>query len=105
MFSSKLDNLIEKAIKAELKNAKKQGEFADIYHAYAILKEEVEEAKNNMSAVEAKFEYFWKFIKGYKNYNEIIGYCLCDMNVRAEEAVKELIQVLAVLRKIEETFL
>ncbi|MEL3900725.1 MAG: hypothetical protein P1P67_09455 [Treponema phagedenis] len=99
MFNEKTQKHIDKAVKAELKTALAQGAFADLHHAYAILKEEFEEANDMIKIANSAFNMFWNSIK----YNETDDskYFLKEMQRNTNEAIKELCQVLAVIKKTQ----
>ena len=103
MFNKKTQKHIDKAVKAELKTALVQGEFADLHHAYAILKEEFEEANDRIKIVNSAFETFWNSIK----YNETdVSKCsLKETQRNINEVIKELCQVLAVIKKTQRQLL
>lgn len=103
MFNEKTRKHIDKAVKAELKTALAQGAFTDLHHAYAILKEEVEEANNWIRIVNSAFDVFWNSVK----YNETDNskYSLKEMQRTANDAIKELCQVLAVIKKTQKQLL
>lgn len=95
MFNEKTQKHIDKAVKAELKTALAQGAFADLHHAYAIL----EEANDMIKMANSAFNMFWNSIK----YNETDDskYFLKEMQRNTNEAIKELCQVLAVIKKTQ----
>ena len=97
------EKLVNELIQAEYKNACEQ--FGEKYHSlhegYAILKEEIEEVRNEYNSLLSNFHYLWENIKDddkdilstiAKMQNDVI----CQM--------KELAQVGAVLMKIKNTF-
>lgn len=64
MIMDETKEKIRDAIKSELKNALEQGSFVDAHHAYAILKEEIDEA--NFYIKKLKFSFnkcLWTSIK------------------------------------------
>lgn len=100
MFNEKTQKHIDKAVNAELKTALAQGEFADLHHAYAILKEEIEEVNSEMKILNLYFDGFWELVK--EDYNKTrYEDGLEGMRYRANEAIKELCQVLAVIKKTQ----
>lgn len=103
MFNEKTQKHINKAVNAELETALEQGEFADLHHAYAILKEEFEEANDRIKTMNFAFDTFWNSIK----YNETdVSKCsLKEMQRNINEAIKELCQVLAVIKKTQRQLL
>ena len=104
MFNEKTQKHIDKAVKAELKTALEQGVFADFHHAYAILKEELEEVNSDMKTLNLYFDRFWGLVKG--DYDKTrYEYRLESMQYRANEAIKELCQVIAVIKKTQRQLL
>lgn len=81
----------------ELENALEQGRFADMHHAYAILKEEVEEARFHSAIIKETLRYFWDLIK--HNEEDAYLYKVNEIRINAYNAITELIQVCAVCEK------
>lgn len=102
-FAKETNNLIEQLIQAEYKNACEK--FGETYHSlhegYAILLEEVEEAKESFADVDTYLEELWKGIRGWKLFDKEI--CLNKLLADTQNAMKELAQVGAVLMKIQNT--
>lgn len=103
MFNEKTQKHIDKAVNAELKTALAQGGFADLHHAYAILKEELEEANDRIKIVNSAFDMFWNSIK-YNKTEESEDF-LKGMRRNINETIKELCQVLAVIKKTQRQLL
>lgn len=100
MFNEKTQKHINKAVKAELKTALAQGAFADLHHAYAILKEELEEVNSDMESLGFYSDRFWGLVKGdYDKTRYEDG--LESMRYYANETIRELCQVLAVIKKTQ----
>lgn len=101
-FSEKTDELVEQLIQAEYGNAcEKFGEkYNSLHEGYAILKEEIEEVKEQTRKLRL-IKVIWNEIKDNK---KIKLYKLLDlMEIGVICAIKELAQVYAVLMKIEKT--
>lgn len=111
MFNEKTQKHIDKAVKAELKTALEQGAFADLHHAYAILKEEIEEVKRIFD-IGCEFEIyiaddfcqalrdFWFAAKD--NDDKRIKYNLDKVLKCAKEAMAKLARVAAVFEKVQQ---
>ena len=98
MFKEKTIELVEKAIKEELKNAKGYGDkYSTVFEAYGVLKEEVEEMNSEVEEVKGNFAIFWNFIK--KNNAEKQKEFLKLIETSAEKTALEALQVCAVCRK------
>jgi hypothetical protein len=102
-FSPETEKLVNELIQAEYKNAcEKFGEkYHSLHEGYAILLEEVEEAKESYADVDTYLEELWKGIRGWKLFDKEI--CLNKLLVDTQNAMKELAQVSAVLQKIQNT--
>lgn len=103
MFAVETEKLVEQLIQAEYKNACKN--YGDKYHSlhegYAILLEEVEEAKECYADIDTYLEELWKGIRGWELFDKEI--CLNKLLVDTQDAMKELAQVCTVLLKIRNT--
>ena len=102
-FSEQTEKLTLDLIQAEYLNAVVNfGEkFNSLHEGYAVLREEVEEANEDMTRIKYSLEDFWKWIKqDTKIYPK-------DIDIVIEEYLKycisELAQVGAVLMKIKNT--
>lgn len=102
-FSTKTDKLVEQLIQAEYKNA--CGKFGDKYHSlhegYAVLLEEVEEARIEFECFNYHFPHLWDGIK--QNDKNSLERELKDLTIYSNCLIKELAQVGAVLQKIQNT--
>ena len=102
-FSEKTDKLLDELIQAEYKNACEK--FGDKYHSlhegYAVLLEEVEEVKPEITQLLNSFDVFWLWVKRNNQVHKYL--CVEDMYKATENAIKELAQVGAVLQKIKNT--
>lgn len=103
MITKKTKELVVQACKEELINAKSFGEFYNSPHeAYAILKEEIEETKDNLSLVEKRLEDIWQNIKD--NDDEELVANILTLKSYALLTVFEAVQVCAVSEKFKESF-
>jgi hypothetical protein len=102
-FSDRTEKLTEHLIQAEYENACTQ--FGEKYHslheAYAVLLEEVEEVKPEITQLLNSFDIFWLWVKRNNQGHKYL--CVEDMYKATENAIKELAQVGAVLLKIKNT--
>lgn len=103
MITKKTKELVVQACKEELRNSKSFGEFYNSPHeAYAILKEEIEETKDNLSLVEKRLEDIWQNIKD--NDDEELVANILTLKSYALLTVFEAVQVCAVSEKFKESF-
>jgi hypothetical protein len=102
-FAAETEKLVSVLIHAEYKNAcEKFGEkYHSLHEGYAVLLEEVEEAKESYADVDIYLEELWKGIRGWKLFDKEI--CLNKLLADTQNAIKELAQVGAVLQKIQNT--
>lgn len=107
-FAPETEKLANELIQAEYKNACEK--FGDKYHSlhegYAILLEEVEEARSEFDKLVINTERIWKEIKDFNNSiydrNELI--CLYKKATdHTYDTISELAQVGAVFMKIKNT--
>lgn len=108
MFNAKTDDLIEKTVHCEYETAvSNYGKYyASKHEAYALLKEEVEEAKEKMDSFRSLMHIFWLSVRGKKieivpNYTDTKH--IKVIRERALQTMKELAQVAAVCTKIEDS--
>ena len=101
MIMPKTRNLIEEATEVELENALAQGTIVDAHHAYAILKEEIEKAITDTEKLPVLLTDFWTLIKYREASKKEQAAVLLDIKVRAECAIHEIAQIIAVIKKIE----
>lgn len=107
-FSTETDKLVKDLIQVEYKNAcEKFGEkYHSLHEGYAILLEELEEAKKEFESIEPTLNWIWEEIKIFSQefYSKetLLDYCKKEMWY-VERTVKELAQVGAVLKKIQNT--
>lgn len=102
-FAADTEKLIEQLIQAEYKNAcEKFGyKYNSLHEGYAVLLEEIEEVKNEITQLLNSFDVFWLWVK---RNNQVHTYlCVEDMYEATENAISELAQVGAVLMKIKNT--
>lgn len=98
--------ILEKLISNELRNMnKKFHDYHSMHEAYAIIKEEIEEAWEEFSKIQVGLEKYWKYCRNDKN--KTIGKSkeiLKLLDLMTETVIKniqELIQVGAVIEKIK----
>lgn len=100
-FSAETENLVEQLIQVEYKNACKI--WGDKYHSlhegYAILYEEVEEAKFEIDRIDALLRTIWQEVKK-SQFQIYMKDDLSKLNQVIYSSIKELAQVGAVLMKI-----
>lgn len=103
-FSEQTEKLTQDLIQAEYLNAcEKFGEkFNSLHEGYAVLLEEVEEVEVCVERLKSEMNFIWNCIKLNKKeaMKNSIGDCL---NMFANNSIKELAQVGAVLMKIQNT--
>lgn len=102
-FSPETGRLVKKLIEAEYKNAcEKFGEkYSSLHEGYAVLKEKMDEERDEHSCFRSNYEYLWEEIKDKAKGNietlskRMLDTVFCQMC--------ELAQVGAVLMKIKNT--
>lgn len=99
MIMQETRELIQKAVEIELQNALEQTTFKDAHHAFAVLKEEAEEAFDNLTCVECDLNSFWRNIK--QDDVERQKRYLRRVRAKAQDVIYELAQVIAVCEKAE----
>lgn len=101
MIAQKADESIEQAVVYELQNiVKKYGaKYHSTHEAYAVLKEEIEEAQECLSYMLLHLGEIWKGVKDNNIANIDIEQCKQFAIALAEEAV----QCAAVCERFEET--
>ena len=101
MIKAETKELINQAVQVEYENACSYGEKYNTEHeAWAVLKEEIEESKEELEMIQNYHSMVWNLIKlnkGDKNF------CLDTMERHARNMVAEGCQVLAVIRKFKRT--
>lgn len=104
-FSPETENTVELAINKEYENACKiwGDKYNSPHEAYAVLLEEVEEVESIMRCLKCSLEYFWKDIKKDILCGKSLSTQITDMYIFSKNAMKELAQVGAVLKKIQNT--
>lgn len=102
-FSEHTEKLTHELIQAEYKNACEQyGEkYNSLHEGYAVLLEEVEEVKPEITQLLNSFDVFWLWVKRNNQGHKYL--CVEDMYKATENTIKELAQVGAVLMKIKNT--
>lgn len=101
MFASEAEKLVEQLIQAEYQNAcENWGEkYNSLHEGYAVLLEEVEEVDLAVKNVKIDTELIWALIKNNCLTDSKLDRTISDI----KEAIKELAQVGAVVRKIRTT--
>ena len=102
-FVKETEKLVNNLIQAEYKNAcENWGEkYHSLHEGYAVLLEEVEEVKPEITQLLNSFDVFWLWVKRNNQSHKYL--CVEDMYKATENAMKELAQVGAVLQKIKNT--
>lgn len=102
-FAAETQNIVDQLIQAEYKNACDNfgWKYHSLHEGYAVLLEEMEEAKESYADVDIYLEELWKGIRGWKLFDKEI--CLNKLLADTQNAIKELSQVGAVLMKIQNT--
>ena len=102
-FSPETKKLVNDLIQAESLNAVvNHGEkYNSLHEGYAVLLEEVEEVKSEITQLLNSFDVFWLWVKRNNKGHKYL--CVEDMYKETENAIKELAQVGAVLMKIKNT--
>lgn len=95
--------MIYKLIQEELEKAnKKFPAFASRHEAYAVMKEELEEALDNLeSLIETLHDEYWMCTKLDKT-EQVTTHTLKCMGIDCSKAIEELIQVGAMIEKAKE---
>ena len=75
--------------------------YNSLHEGYAVLLEEVEEVKTEITQLLNSFDVFWLWVKRNKQGHKYL--CVEDMYKATENAMAELAQVGAVLMKIKNT--
>lgn len=87
---------VKAAVQAEYDNIKDKT-FNSHHEAYAVIKEEFEEAEHELNSCQLNLKTYWNYIK--QNEDEDIKMFLKYINQRAINAASELIQVAACAEK------
>lgn len=102
-FSPESEKLVNELIQAEYDNACDNwgNNYNSLHEGFAILKEEVEEVREEIKHLKMDKKVFWNNVKE----NEIAGVkqMLIFLNEDVKDSIKELAQVGAVLQKIKNT--
>lgn len=102
-FAPETEKLVEQLINAEYLNAVvSYGEkYNSLHEGYAVLLEEVEEARMEFECFNYHFPHLWDVIK--RNDKNSLERELKDLTIFSNCLIKELAQVGAVLMKIKNT--
>jgi flagellar biosynthesis/type III secretory pathway protein FliH len=101
-FVAETENLVNELINAEYLNAVVNfGEkYNSLHEGYAVLKEEIEEVRDEYNSLLSDFHYLWENIKD--NDKDIFS-TIVEMQIDVIRQIKELAQVGAVLQKFKNT--
>lgn len=100
MFSTNATYYLLRCLDEEIVNAEKWGKaYASNHEAYAVLKEEVEEAGEDLDTIKYSLDTFWDLIKVNAN-KDCTEQSIKDLKDAAYSMAKESIQVVAVCYKI-----
>ena len=105
-FSPETESLVHNLIQAEYLNAVvNYGEkYNSLHEGYAILLEEVEEAKSNIKDILQEIKELWEIVKNDpKGITSDFKCVFSALEYDTQNAIKELAQVGAVLMKIKNT--
>lgn len=89
---------LEEALEIELQNAREQGEYHSNHEAFAIMKEEIEEADIEMERMRCAFVTTWGYVRTDED-DIAIKRGIKQVKLHAELAIAELIQVSACAEK------
>lgn len=103
-YDKKTQTYIDEAVNAELKTALEQIEFVNLRHACSVLQEHFDVVIDNMNMLYLHNERFWKRIR-YLYNKDVYKYDVQSLQHYANEAIKELCQVIAVLEKTQRQLL
>jgi nitrate/nitrite-specific signal transduction histidine kinase len=93
--------LIQEAIEVELENAREQWgpQYNTPHEAYAVLKEEVEEAMDDLTIIQQDLDFLWSAVKG--NSDKPYKAALKHIQQTALALAIEAVQIAAVVKKAE----
>lgn len=102
-FSEQTENIVNQLVRAEYLNAAvNYGEkYHSLHEGYAVLLEEVEEAKERITQIDEWLESYWECVK--LNAKDLSKQKLEKIHTNTILAISELAQVGAVLMKIKNT--
>lgn len=105
MFAEDTEKLVNELIQAEYKNAcEKFGEkYNSLCEGYVVLFEEIEEVNNEMTSLNQMRKDLVKLVQNPKAYKKDILEFSYFVIQNCTNAIKELAQVGAVLKKIQNT--
>ena len=101
MEAQTIKPLIQEAIEAELENARKEWgpKYNSTHEAYAVLKEEVEEAADDLTIIKEDLGFLWTAVKG--NSEKPYSASLKHIQQTALSLAIEAVQIAAVAKKAE----
>jgi len=103
MFSTNATYYLLRCLDEEIVNAEKWGKtYASNHEAYAVLKEEVEEADGDLDAIKYSLDTFWNLVKVNAD-KDCMEQTVKDLKDTAYSMAKEAIQVTAVCYKVLKT--
>lgn len=97
----KINGLVQREL-VEMCKKHNQEKFNSFHEAFAVTKEEVEEADDEMDGVKADMKVLWNFIK--QNETKCAVGLVNKINKSCIRAIQELIQVSACCAKIKRGF-
>ena len=101
IIDEKMIDCIELLVKNELARAMEQyGKFNSVHEAYAVIKEEIEELKEQVQFAENSFNALWHYVKN-DNYNDMAK-CADSIIKYGIQIAAEAIQVAAMGKKLME---
>lgn len=99
MFSTNATHYLLRCLDEEIVNAEKWGKtYASNHEAYAVLKEEVEEADEDVEILKSSLDDYWRDIRDDAD-ESLMHAQVKNLKDIAYAATKELIQVMAVCHK------
>jgi CII-binding regulator of phage lambda lysogenization HflD len=101
-FAAETEKLVKDLVQAEYGNATDNwgGNYNSLHEGYAVLKEEIEEVRDEYNSLLSNYHYLWENIKD--NDKDILS-TIAKMQNDVIRQIKELAQVGAVLMKIKNT--
>ena len=94
LFEKNLNELVEEEIKQAISL---HGYFNSFHEFYAVLKEEIEESRDEFTGIEHTLNKIWKAVKS----DTIADHLIINLNKYTNQCIKELIQVLAMINKLK----
>lgn len=105
MEAKQTRDLITPALKAEEENANKWGTtYSSMHEAYAVLKEEIEEAGDELDTLRKRLDVFWFYVRHSTTDNPEFKEMATKTNEVAIDLAIEALQIAAVSKKIIRTW-